>query len=72
MPRCINACGERAEQNFTWPTSRGAVSVNICGVCASGWWAKFKNTPCGQGLIIGPVKSRKELADVCKEYSDAV
>lgn len=71
MSKCINNCHDPAEHNFTWPTSNGPMSANLCGACASQFWSKFNHTPCGQGLIIMPVKSRKELAEICSEYQES-
>lgn len=68
MPKCINACPDLAEVNISWPTSRGPMTANFCGLCSSIWWAKYKNTPSGSGAILGPVKSVKEMAAVCAEY----
>lgn len=70
MTKCLNGCNDAAEQNLTWPTSRGPMSANFCGVCAAEWWARFKNTSAGQGLVIGAAKSQKELAEICDEYAD--
>lgn len=66
--KCLNQCADMAEQNFTWPTSKGIMSANLCGVCASEWWNKFRNTPSGQTLTISPVKTNKELTELCAEY----
>ena len=70
MAKCINGCNDAAEHNFTWPTSRGPMSANLCGACSADWWAKYKNTAAGQGLIVGTVKSQKELAEICGAYGE--
>lgn len=57
MAKCQNNCDDPAEQNFTWITSRGPQSANLCGVCAALWWSTYKHTPSGQSLTICPVNS---------------
>lgn len=59
--KCINECQDPAEQNFTWPTSKGPMSANFCGVCAAASWDKYKNTPSFQSIIIDAPKSAKEI-----------
>lgn len=67
--RCINKCVEPAERNFTWPTTRGAMSANLCGSCAATWWSRYANTDAGLALTIGEPKTDAELAELCAEYS---
>lgn len=61
--KCLNRCDDPAEVSFTWPTSRGPQSANLCGVCSAHWWNENKNTNCGLGLIIrGPLNKREREA----------
>jgi hypothetical protein len=66
--KCINRCEDPAEQNFTWPTSRGPMSINLCGVCASDFWNKFNSTEAGLCIIVSSPKNVRELSLVCSEY----
>lgn len=68
MSKCTNKCADPAEINISWPTSRGRMSVNFCGVCAASWWQKYQHTESGLCAILGGVKSDKELAEDCAEY----
>lgn len=62
--KCINECTDPAEQNFTWNTSKGAMSANLCGVCASNTWNKYKNTPSFQSIIIDAPKSAEKIKEI--------
>lgn len=54
---CDMACGKSADRQFSWPTSRGPQHAALCKDCADRWWAAYKNTNCGQGLIISPLET---------------
>ena len=69
MNKCVQGCVDKAEHNFTWNTSNGVMSANLCGVCASNWWSKYSHTPSGETLTIGEIKNNKELEQICSEYA---
>ncbi len=56
---CQGYCGgiQPTTVVFRYPLSEGQQTVSLCDGCAKEWWSKFKNTDCGQGLIIQPFRS---------------
>jgi len=48
-------CGVIAEVNFTWLTSQGSQTANLCHLCASRFWKQHEHTNAGQTLIINPL-----------------
>ncbi len=54
--KCENCHNDPAEVNFAWPTSRGAQSANLCGVCAAQVWNAYRHTPAFSALTVSEMR----------------